>query len=344
VEEIAPLSVFGEGRLWRLFFRPGLESAFGPLWWLVLLLIGVGLVAAIATRRDSYVRMVGFVAAVSTLGYLVTPASIGTKKIPNQFVYSLRYMAGAAVLAVVALAISALGRRFRRPLFWMFVAVVIAMQLDPSIWPTDLRAQRFWEPVHGAFSVAAVVFGVVVLVVGCALVVVRWRAPAWRPSLLLSVALVMAAVVTGAVVHDVYVRNQLEDSWYLPATYRWARSVHDERIAVVGTPLQYPLYGEDLSNHVQYVGRRGRHGSFFPINTCRAWRRALTAGRYDYVVIAANPVTFRRRIEATWTESDPGAALELRDGDATVFRIDAPLDPDGCDQLGPRAIARTNSE
>jgi hypothetical protein len=155
-----------------------------------------------------------------------------------------------------------------------------------------------------------------------------------------AIAVGVAAVLASAVVHDVYLRNRYADSQYLTSAYRWARTVHHERIAIVGTPLQYPLYGNDLSNYVQYVGRRGSHGSFFPITTCRGWRRALSAGRYDYVVTAPNPLIHTRPIEALWTESDPAATVELRDGYATLFRLGASLDPAGCDRLGRRASAQ----
>ena len=69
----------------------------------------------------------------------------------------------------------------------------------------------------------------------------------------------------------------------------WAffRGVHHARVGVVGTFggfFSYPLWGPDDSNHVQYVGARGPHGSFDAIATCRQWREALNNGRYQYVV------------------------------------------------------------
>ncbi len=43
---------------------------------------------------------------------------------------------------------------------------------------------------------------------------------------------------------------------------------HDSRIAVVGGRpgfKQYVFYGNDLSNHVQYVAQHGPHGAYLPI-------------------------------------------------------------------------------
>jgi hypothetical protein len=85
------------------------------------------------------------------------------------------------------------------------------------------------------------------------------------------------------------------------------------------------------------VGRRGSDGSFFPITSCRAWRRALASGRYDYVVTAPNPLIPKTPIEETWTRGDRAARVEIRDGHATVFRLTGPLDPAGCDRLSRRA-------
>ena len=43
----------------------------------------------------------------------------------------------------------------------------------------------------------------------------------------------------------------------MPQMYRWASTMHHERIAVAGylTYLQYPLYGDDLFNYVQVAAQ-----------------------------------------------------------------------------------------
>src|SRR5207237_3868934 len=41
----------------------------------------------------------------------------------------------------------------------------------------------------------------------------------------------------------------------------WASRQHRARIGVVGNSRQYKLYGDDLTNYVQYVGRSEEHTS-----------------------------------------------------------------------------------
>ncbi len=117
----------------------------------------------------------------------------------------------------------------------------------------------------------------------------------------------------------------------LDAAFRWARSISGARIATTST-RQYPLFGTDLSNHVQYVGIERPHGGFVAPTTCRSWRRQLNAGHYDYVVAT------RDRIEpgkptyppaARWTEG-PGATVILRKPPTVVFHITAQLNPSSC--------------
>ncbi len=341
VEEVAPIAVLPKRQLWHSIFVPGTRDAFGPVWWLVLALVAAGVVLAVCATRDAFVRILGCVAGAALAAYLVTPASIGTRRLPIEFKFSLRYAAAGVVLALVSLALMARHPASRWFVLSVLGAVIALTQLDPAIWPTDLRDSRFSEPVHGGAPIVGIVIGGAVLVVG---VVLLLRGGArYRPSVAVVAIAGLAIVGVGAAVHHEYVRNRYQHASYLRATYRWARGVHHQRIALVGTPLQYPLYGADLSNFVQYIGRRGAHGSFAAITTCAEWRRALERGRYDYVLTAPNPLLPTTPIEEVWTRSDPAATVVLREGDATVFRLDGRLDPGGCRQLGPRASVRARS-
>ena len=117
----------------------------------------------------------------------------------------------------------------------------------------------------------------------------------------------------------------------LTEMYAWARDVHDARIGIVRNSFQYPLYGEDLSNHVQYVGRPGQNGSFDEITRCDEWRKALNEGRYDYVLVSPPAAFVSEPPEAmAWTEEDPAASVVLRHDNAVLFRLDGELDPGGC--------------
>jgi hypothetical protein len=135
-----------------------------------------------------------------------------------------------------------------------------------------------------------------------------------------------------------YLSNRYQNASPMPRIYRWAEHVHSARIAIVDFFAQYPLYGKDLSNHVQYVAQRGKDRRSSRIADCAGWRQAINDGRYDYVV-ATNPgfpfPSRQRALEADWTRSDPAATLLISESTdfgahAWLFEIDGRLDPAGC--------------
>jgi hypothetical protein len=162
---------------------------------------------------------------------------------------------------------------------------------------------------------------------------------AWRVSRRMSVAvlvgLLLVAVAAGYPIERHYLENRYADPSFstpgLNAAFRWARSLSGDRIATTST-RQYPLFGTDLSNRVQYVGARRPHGGFVPPSSCPQWRRLLNAGRYDYVVASRDrAATGGQPYPATarWTEG-PGATVILRKPPTVVFRLTGPLDPSAC--------------
>jgi hypothetical protein len=124
----------------------------------------------------------------------------------------------------------------------------------------------------------------------------------------------------------------------------WAlfRSIHDARVGVAGTFgafATYPLYGVDDSNRVQYIAAHGPHGSFTPIRTCPAWRAAVNAGHYRYVVTTPGRDPWRRRQltpspEGGWIDTDPAAHRIFRHvafgQPIQVFELSGPLNVSGC--------------
>jgi hypothetical protein len=116
---------------------------------------------------------------------------------------------------------------------------------------------------------------------------------------------------------------------------------------------QYIFYGDDLSNHVQYVARHGPRGAYLPIASeaaqkgddprasaeCREWIEDLNAGDYEYLVIGPDQRTQSLPpVEATWTAAAGGESLEERDN-VSVFRLNGDLDPATC--AVPRAVITT---
>ena len=64
---------------------------------------------------------------------------------------------------------------------------------------------------------------------------------------------------------------------------------------------QYPFYGTDLSNHVQWLGVKGPDGAYERIPNCAEWRQALADGGYTHVVTTYDPF-------------DPGALTDTKEG------------------------------
>jgi hypothetical protein len=220
------------------------------------------------------------------------------------------------------------------------------MQLDPSIWPTSIFGLRFIEPIRGGDSLAALFVGAALLVIG-AVVLVGWESiRRWQPRTAVTLAVVIGlfVVIGGLGVHGFYLRNRYDSTG--PPLAPWARGVRHQRIAIVGpfAVLQYQLYGKDLSNYVQYIGKSRSDGSFNSVRDCITWRRNLNSGRYSYVFILDD--TKPLPIEAAWTRSDPAATLvpspdgRFPKSSVYLFRINGHLDSAGCSRL-PKDLQTT---
>ena len=177
-----------------------------------------------------------------------------------------------------------------------------------------------------------------------------------NPVLLVSFGLVMAitAVALGRVRENYYLDHRYVTAARPPlgGGFRaspewqplqdWGRKASHERIGVFGRASafgQYFFYGNDLSNYVQYIGEELRRGTYRPINVCSLWREAINEGGYDYVVTTPRVGESEERDppENLWSFRDPNVELVLRSGPARIYKINGPLDPDTCDELGEGA-------
>jgi len=125
-------------------------------------------------------------------------------------------------------------------------------------------------------------------------------------------------IATGFIV----ARRYLDNRYTGDPVWVWARTVHVQRIALEGNQLQYPLYGYDLSNYVQYVGMAGPHGEYHYVTDCAQWRAALRDGAYTYAVLDADHDGYVEHPETQWTRGLSGAVEILHAGTVTVFRLD----------------------
>jgi hypothetical protein len=285
--------------------------------------------------------MLGLVAAAALAAYVVQPQALGfDPNIPRFFSVNVRYALPALGLGLVLLQLVPVLRRGRWPTLLATVlgAVVVVAQVAPNVWPPGSWGRPGPWPGRGAEIASGVAIGIVAFAGGALGLVERRRPIRTRRAALtgLVAAGTLGAVMAGFALERYHLNRRYgPDSTYperpISAIYAWAHDVRDARIAIVGNTFQYPLYGKDLSNHVQYVGRAGPDGSFDAPERCDEWRRTVNEGRYDYVVVAPAPVFMPvPPKEMAWTEQDPAASVVMRDQGAVLFRLDGELDPDAC--------------
>ena len=117
----------------------------------------------------------------------------------------------------------------------------------------------------------------------------------------------------------------------LNAAFAWAQGIEGARIATTST-RQYPLFGRDLSNQVEFVGDEQPHGGFTAPTTCRRWRQLLNEGDYDYVVASKDRIEPDRPPyppTTHWTKA-PNAAVVLRTPPTVIYKLTGKLAPSGC--------------
>ncbi len=291
-------SAFGyltDGGVWSDWFLPGLHSGLWIIWPLLGAAALTGLLLCLGRRASPLLRVVGLVGLATALAWLVAPTSAsGPEGMPRGFESGLRYLAPALVLALALLPAtpSVRSRLARLSLPMTFVTQRVTKDKRRD------RSRRGW-------GIAA------------------------------TSALVLLLVAIGYPVQRHYLESRYSDPTFttpgLDAAFKWAGAISDSRIATTST-RQYPLFGTDLSNYVQFIGEETPHGGFEAPSTCRAWREGLNEGDYDYAI------TTRDRLEpgqppypdqARWTEG-PGAKPILRKPPTVVFQLDGKLDPSAC--------------
>jgi hypothetical protein len=160
------------------------------------------------------------------------------------------------------------------------------------------------------------------------------RTFAIRPVWVLTTVLVLVAAL-GYPIQRHYLADRYKDPTFtapgLNAAFAWARDITDARIATTST-RQYPLFGTDLSNQVQYLGLEQPHGGFEAPSTCHQYLQLLKEGNYDYVIAT------RDRLEAgqppyppsaKWI-SDAGAHVILQKPPTVVFELPRRLNLSAC--------------
>jgi hypothetical protein len=287
------LGYLTDGTVWSDWFLPALHDGL----WLIWPLLGVaslaGLLFCLGRRASPLLRVAGLVGLATALAWLVAPTSAsGPDGMPRGFESGLRYLAPALVLGLALLPATPLLRQC----------------LARFSLPMTFVTQRVTKDKRRDRS---------------------------RLGWVIAAVLVLVAVAIGYPVQRHYLESRYSDPTFttpgLNAAFAWANDISDSRIATTST-RQYPLFGNDLSNHVQFIGEETSHGGFLAPATCRAWREELNEGDYDYAV------TTRDRLEpgqppypdqTRWTEGT-GAKPILKKPPTVVFQLEGELDPSAC--------------
>jgi hypothetical protein len=286
-----------DGAVWSDWFLPGLHGGLGVLWPLLLAFALGGLVLSLGGRADPMLRVCGAVGIAAALAWLVAPTSAsGPEGMPRGFESGLRYLIPALVLGLALLPTAPALRDRLAPL---------GKRSRSLFWVK--RTQNSERNARGMSHAGAAV---------------------------LALALVIG-VAAGYPVQRHYLESRYADPSFtapgLNAAFAWSRSLSDARIATTST-RQYPLFGTELSNRVDFVGLERPHGGFVAPGACRPWRRLVNEGDYDYVITSYD------RIEAgqppypptaRWTEG-PGVKVVLRKPPTVVSQLSGPLDPSTC--------------
>ena len=346
------LDYLTDGTVWSDWFLPGLHGALTILWPLVAAFALTGLILCLARPgrlngngervarassnrspssfqslsdskgdSDRAMMLVGLTGIAVVVAWLIAPTSAsGPDGIPRGFESGLRYLAPALVLGLSIL------------------PVALQAILPPGLLPRVARWRG--SPIAEGSRSESEHMGEAAATGPAGQRRSRHKSqqargtPHARPATL-TLLVLLAVIAIGYPIQRHYLRDRYASPSFatpgLNAAFKWANGIADARIATTST-RQYPLFGADLSNHVQYVGAAQPHGGFTVPTTCRQWRRLLNAGDYDYVI------TTRDRIEpgkppypasTRWTEA-PQATVVLRKPPTAVFKLAAPLDPSAC--------------
>jgi hypothetical protein len=316
--------------LWGSRFAPGLSHALGVLWPLVLLATVLGCVGGIVLLRDPLARLIALTGSLAGLVYFVLPTSAsGIAQGTTLFEANLRYATPAIAVGTLLVPIILSQRRPRLvgPASLVLLAVLLASQLEQSVWPAQPAR-------HAAFLAGTTALMLLP-------VLVRRLAPTFavgrRALALMAVGLALIAAAAFVVQRHYYSRRYLTGSGAVGTglssdggLYSWAQHISHARIALYGALTQYPLYGARDTNRVDYLGRHTSDGGFVPIADCRLWRATVNAGHYDYIVLSPSQTG---PVPLSWTAADPAVTLALHPGPGYyVYRVHGQLQGSHCPQ------------
>jgi hypothetical protein len=346
---------YNDPHIWEDWFFPVLKERLGPLWPLILAITVFALVFALIRGGSRLMRVLAITGMVAGLAYVFTPltASGGLGQ-PTGFDANLRYVGPVLIIAFVLLPLVPAMRH--RPWPWILIGVSGLLVLQGAFLvdagdPFGLTIPQSWDFGHHGESLltALLLIGIPAVIVASA----RIGARGWQLAGFGLAALIVTVVVGNSQRED-YLDNRYKLAVAPPletgfrSTPEWrpiqkfGTYTTDSRIGVVGRASafgQYFFYGDDLSNHVQYLGEELRRGTFRQIAKCQLLRRVINEGDYDYIVVTPR---IRRETsippELFWVGDDAAAMPVVRSGGAAgdvgdlagIFELEGQLDPSTC--------------
>jgi len=327
--------------IYRSWFFPQLDNAFGPLWPLILIVAVSAAVYLVWRSGNKILRVVAAAALATAVVYVFTPlTAAGQEGTPTGFFTNTRYLAPGLVLALALLPIA---RPLRAPegrawktLLFLTAVYAITVLTTPRWFTTYIFGTVFltlalvWAPAGLGLARARAGVSRVVVTAVAAVVVIA------------AVGLGRAQEVQYAEQHYTKVELFLGEGGGIEA-YEYAQGLQDQRIGIIGNSQiifgQYGFYGNDISNEVDFIGERGPNGANRLPTTCRELRREINAGDYDYLIMSRatqdSPNTDYWYPIYAWVKNSPALQLVVEETDISpqpdyVFRVNGKLDPDGC--------------
>jgi hypothetical protein len=319
--------------VWRHYFFPGLHDAFGTFWPLVLAAALAACLLAIFSGRDKLIRWLGGAALFALIAYLFTPlGAAGEAGAPVGFAINIRYVIPALLAALVLVPLPRFLDAPKRQ--WVLIAVLAVVYLV-----TD----RPDHALHDKARIIALAFVIVFVAVPAIIWLARRDGAPTRLVVGALAAMAIAAIALGYPVERHYLNHRFANvsadtsvpGMDLNSAYRWATTVRDSRIGLVGTTAGfagYGFYGPDLSNRVEYLGEPGPHGAYNAIPTCERFRAAVDAADLDYLVTSPflnfiHPGQPTASPEARWLRGSGSVKPLFREGQVTVWQVTNPLKP-----------------
>jgi hypothetical protein len=329
--------------IYRRWFFPDLGDALGPLWPLILI-VAVATAVFIAVRsRNKVLRVIAAAALLTAVVYVFTPlTAAGQEGSPTGFFTNTRYLMPGLLLA---LALVPIARPLRAPdsRAWQTLIFLVA------VYAITVLSTPRWYPDY----IVGTVFLTLALVwAPAALGLLRGRRLIGRGAVaaVAGVVLLLAVVLGRAQEVQYYEQHYQRTTPFLQDggpqdAFAFAHGLHDKRIGLAGSGEiffgQYGFYGENLDNHVQYIGVEGPDGEYRLATSCSQFRRLVNEGDFDYLITSKatqdSPEADYYYPVHAWLKSDPALELVLEEPEITpqpdyVFKVNGELDTSCADR------------